>query len=142
MVTLLIMQQKKQNFGEPIDRLLRNYEGCMRFISYVMQVLLPGNFTEPFWKRVKDGPISHWPELRKALVNIHTDEFDTEKFMGPDYWERPEKMAEMEFTQPRMNAARVALWNKSSRRVYRVSEDLELLLAATSLEDVDWSMIN
>lgn len=138
------MPQENQNFGEPIDRLLRSYEVTMQFLSFVIEIFTKGqrgHFTDPFWNRVLNGPVKHWQSIRNALLNVHTDGFDVEKYIGPTYECHPENMREFEFTQSRKLAMHVAEWTRCSRRVYRVPKDLQLLLAATSLKDVDWSMI-
>ncbi len=138
------MSQKKQNFGEPIDRLLRSYEVTMQFLSFVIEIFTKGQtgqFVDPFWNRILNGPVKHWQSIRNALLKVHTDGFDVEKYVGPTHDIHPQNMEEFEFAQSRLMAMRVAEWTKSSRRVYRVPKDLQLLLAATSLEDVDWSMI-
>lgn len=138
------MSQKIQNYGEPVDRLLRSYEVAMQFLSFVIQIFTrnqAGHFADPFWNRILNGPVKHWKNLRSALLKVHADGFDTEKYVGPTYDCHPQTMNEFGFTQSRLIAMRVAEWTKSSRRVYRVPKDLQLLLAATSLEDVDWSMI-
>lgn len=138
------MSQKNQDFGEPLDRLLRSYEVTMQFLSFVIEIFTKGQtgqFADSFWNRILNGPVKHWKSVRSALLRVHTDGFDVEKYIGPTYDSHPQSMKEFEFTQSRSIAMRVAEWTKSSRRVYRVSKDLQLLLAATSLEDVDWSMI-
>ncbi len=138
------MSQKNQNFGEPIDRLLRSYEVTMQFLSFVIEIFTKGQtgqFADPFWNRILKGPVTHWQSFRNSLLKVHTDGFDVEKYVGPTHNSHPQSMKEFEFTQPRLVAMRVAEWTKSSRRVYRVPKDLQLLLAATSLQGIDWSMI-
>lgn len=135
---------KNQNFGEPIDRLLRSYEAVMQFLTFVTEVFAkdaPGQFVGSFWSRMLDGPVKHWRSLRTALLNIHTDGFDVEKYVGPSIYKHTPIMQEFEFSSFRWLSSRVAEWTKSSRRVYRVPKDLQLLLAATSLKDVDWKMV-
>lgn len=136
---------KKQNFGEPIDRLLRSYEAVMQFLTFVTEVFAkdaPGQFVGSFWSRMLNGPIKHWRSLRTALLNVHTDGFDVEKYVGPSIYKHTPIMQEFEFSPFRWLPTRVAEWTKSSRRVYRIPKDLQLLLAATSLKDVDWKMVN
>lgn len=138
------MPQENQNFGEPIDRLLRSYEVTMQFLSFVIEIFTKGqkgHFADPFWNRILNGPVKHWQSIRSALLNVHTDGFDVEKYVGPTHNCHPQNMREFEFTYSRDIAARVAEWMKSSRRVYRIPKDLQLLLGSTSLRDIDWSMI-
>lgn len=136
----------KTNHAEPIDRLIRSYEATMQFITFMMWLWrrgdTDGRFTDPFWQRIFNGPVKNWKDLRKALLRIHSDGFDNEKFAGPSITEHALSQKEFEFGQSRMIASRVAEWTRSSRRVYFVPTDLQLLLSTTSLKDVDWSMIN
>lgn len=138
------MYQEKQNFGEPIDRLLRSYEVGMQVFAFLIEIFTKEQsteFTSPYWNQIKNGPAKHWQDIRKALLKIHTEGFDVEKYVGPTGDSDSKDLRGLAFTPYRLNALRVAEWTKSSRRVYRVPNDLGLLLAATSLAGVDWSMI-
>lgn len=133
-----------RDYGEPIDRLIRSYEATMQVLAFSIQIFTKGqvgHFTDSFWNRILNGPVKHWQSLRSALLRIHVDGFDNEKFVGPSPAEHTQYMPSFEFSQSRMLSARVAEWTKSSRRVYHVPVDLQLLLMTTSLEGVDWSMV-
>jgi len=66
------------------------------------------------------------------------DGFDYSKFVGQPVWQGAKSET---YPRQRLLAAQVASWTRSSRRIYHIPEDLQLLLTATTLDDVNWSMI-
>lgn len=83
------------------------------------------------------GPLVHWRDLRGYLLNFRRgDKFDYERFCGP--------LELQNFLFPDSNVPLEMLaWTLESRRVYSVSEDLQLLLEGTELgkfkvSDIPW----
>lgn len=79
------------------------------------------------------GPIVHYPDLRGHLLRSYDEEFDKERFLGSD-------MRIADRLSP-LSSFPYALyeWSKHSRRIFRISEDLQVQLENTSLDGVLWS---
>jgi hypothetical protein len=129
-----------QYFAEPIDRLIQHYETYQHYLELIASYWVLTDDPRqvgPLWQTVLNGPAKHWKDYRKHLTRIHQDGFDYDKFVGKVWDDAPSET----FPRQRLLASQVASWMKSSRRIYRVPEDLELLLAATSLNDVNWENV-
>lgn len=83
------------------------------------------------------GPFAHSEGFRKFLLNsVHErSSFDYEKYVGPS---RVEELLGAKSYLPVVLWA----WTQTSRRVYRVSRELQLLLGVTSLNDVTWGELH
>lgn len=131
----------QKHIAEPIDRLIQNYETfshLLELFTHFWRTVRDAKLGDPKWKLIIDGPATHWQKFREHLLRIHVEGFDYKKFVGPS----PVKSSASEtFPHNRWIASQVASWTKSSRRIYKVPEDLQLLLCATSLDDVNWGMV-
>ncbi len=130
-----------QNVAEPIERLIQHYEThshLLELLTGFYKAVKSSQLNDPHFSAIAKGPAEHWREYRKHLTRIHVDGFDYEKFVGMPVWQgaKPET-----YPRQRLLAAQVASWTKSSRRIYHIPEDLQLLLAATTLDDVNWDMV-
>ncbi len=130
-----------KDFAEPIDRLIQHYEThshLLELLTTLFEAARSSHLNDPHISAIANGPAKHWKEYRKHLTRIHVDGFDYGKFVGMPIWQgaKPET-----YPRQRILAAQVASWTKSSRRIYHVPEDLQLLLAATTLDDVNWDMV-
>jgi len=83
------------------------------------------------------GPVKHFMELRKHLLKIRSaEQFDFEKFLLPT-----EVSQTLSTNWPRLMShfpAEMALWICESRRVFRITRELQVLLGATLLGDIRW----
>ncbi len=130
-----------KDFAEPIDRLIQHYEThshLLELLTLFYATVKSSYLHDSHFKAIHEGPATHWREYRKHLTRIHADGFDYTKFVGQPVWQgaTPES-----YPRQRLLAAQVASWTRSSRRIYHVPEDLQLLLAATTLDDVNWDMV-
>jgi hypothetical protein len=93
---------------------------------------------EAHWKRFPlKGPLAHASSFHQYLLqSFHTkDPFDEDKYLGNEDIQRALMPAH---SVPWFLWA----WNRTSRRVYQISRELQLLLSVTSLEDVTWGDIH
>lgn len=83
------------------------------------------------------GPLKHGHEFRKFLLS-RKETFDTARFFGPN-----EVALKMDVIKSLAAFLPIELhdWSISSRRVYAMSEDLQMLLQIASLKNVCWSDI-
>lgn len=83
------------------------------------------------------GAVRHWAELRKHLLTIRNiQQFDIRKFMLPT-----EVSQKLPTDWPRLMShfpGELAVWIWESRRVFRITKELQVLLGATLLDDVRW----
>lgn len=86
------------------------------------------------------GPIVHFPEFRKWLLTRKPGEvFDHDRFSGKgEAYDAIGKLLGHAADFPLYLTG----WTVCSRRVYRLTSELQLLLNATSLQDVLWSDIH
>lgn len=124
---------------KPVERLdqgLRYWEQAMRVLRIDHSVT--PDYMEVFANPNMPQPCYHSKEYRRHVMSIRNfANFDMAKFTGLNDM-KPETMhAEAIFP------AVLASWMTQSRRVYHISEDLQLALLATSLKslicnDIDW----
>jgi hypothetical protein len=85
-----------------------------------------------------DGPIIHFNELRPHMLRALNVDFDEERFIGlPINQKKFQDYLNLLYTVP----VNLFLWNKHSRRVFHIEEELQVLLDATSLERMTWNDI-
>lgn len=82
-----------------------------------------------------EGPLVHWRDLRSYLLGYRAGQpFDSTRFLG--------SFATQRFINPDTNTPlELASWSADSRRAFRMSGDLQLLLEATDLGDFSLSEI-
>jgi len=130
-----------KDFAEPIDRLIQHYEThahLLELLTCFYTAVGSSHLHDPHFRAILEGPAKHWMGYREHLTKIHKDGFDQAKFVGLSVWQgaKPET-----YPRQRLIAAQVASWTRSSRRIYHIPEDLQLLLATTTLDDVNWNMV-
>lgn len=81
------------------------------------------------------GPILHWQSFRKHLLKAFNPDvsFELEQYCGTGEFRR--------FLDPQLLPFYLWHWTCCSRRIYHISDELQLLLRATSLDDVKWGDI-
>lgn len=79
------------------------------------------------------GPLIHYRELRNHL--LERGDFDADRFF------RPTQIAHDYLRQFASIPQFLHAWSSCSRRVYQVTQELQLLLGATSLEGIAWNDI-
>lgn len=75
----------------------------------------------------------HWRELRGHLLDLPQTNFDFLRFMGKF---APDSRADF-----RMVPAWLASWVLSSKRVFTLDAELQLLLSLTGNQDIKWDMV-
>ncbi len=103
------------------------------------KVVADTHFENDLNEEVFRGPVSHFPEFRNHLLTIHDHGFDWNRFIGPTHFNS--EMEQLKYLRGCISGA-IASWTLSSRRVYTIDEELQLLLSITSLEGVDWRMVH
>lgn len=143
------MPTDPQHYAEPIERLIAHYETLQRFTGYYTTLFHESSrrsgsqhpmLTDPFYSLIHAGPAKHWKTYRQHLLELHTKPFDYRKYVGAYLEEVDPAYGCRNYEETRI-AGWVASWTQHSRRVYSVPGDLQLLLAATTLDNVDWSTI-
>lgn len=152
---------------EPLARLLRFWEDMMWLRG--MQDSCRRNGQHPFFPEgiYSDtqfhGPLTQWRHFREALTHIHQTGFDWVRFVGDTEIQDIKGMSEAE-TDPEAKQmaqgfemlgigmannefpvfripACIASWTEKSRRCFKVSEEMQLLLAATPLDGIPWDAV-
>ncbi len=86
-------------------------------------------------------------DFEKSLLKVHGSDFDPNAFIGVGDrskfdWHKEKSAAELDLHWTTISIpAMIASWTQQSRRVYTIPEDLQLLLASTSLQGVDWQKV-
>lgn len=115
-----------------LDAFLHMWEDRCFMSSLIVRMALAGNQPPPC---PLEGPLVHWRELRSYVLGYRTGQpFDKERFLGSEKTRTflyPDTLLPIE----------LAAWSSSSRRVFRMSSDLQLLLEATDLGDFSFSEI-
>lgn len=133
---------------QPLYRLLQfwHYMSIMlKLISVAQLRLMKVRTTNEF---MFNSALANHAEFEKTLLDVHTTGFDWGKFIGLENrqqydWDTDIKSAAEIDLWWEMSSipGMVASWTYHSRRVYTIPEDLQLLLASTSLENVDWTRV-
>ena len=85
-----------------------------------------------------EGPLVNYGNLMKHIFSAHDNKFDTEAFLGKyENWEKLNEALGFVFMFPFTFFS----WNRGSRRTYYLTKEMELMLARTSLENINWSDI-
>lgn len=115
-----------------LDALLRMWEDRCFMSSLGVRMALAGNRPPPC---PLEGPLVHWRELRSYVLGYRAEQpFDKERFLGSAETQKflyPDALLPIE----------LAAWSSSSRRVFHMSSDLQLLLEATDLGDFSFSEV-
>ena len=85
----------------------------------------------------------HFATMRSALLNSMTQGFNWSKYVGGHDIVEFNSYTPVSYShvRRRFTLAAIASWMMSSRRVMQISEELQLLLSMTSLDNTDWSMM-
>jgi hypothetical protein len=118
-----------------LDQALRFWEDFF-FFTEMMRVAAKGRGYSDV--EATDGPYIHSAEFRKFLLERHP-EFDWDRFNGGE--EARLKLEREIGTAGYYLPSALHGWTVSSRRSFALSDDLQLMLMATSLERMCWSDI-
>lgn len=114
---------------ERLEQLLRLWED-MNFLTHLMGLSERKLGVEK--PTPLEGPLLHWRDLREDLLHGRVSENSKKYEVDSELLEiLPHTSLPFEFES----------WTKSSRRVFEISHELQILLSLTSLQDVKWSEI-
>ncbi|MBL7058528.1 hypothetical protein ISS03_04270 [Patescibacteria group bacterium] len=116
---------------KPVDGLLRSWEDLNLVANYLVRS--HDKLRKPLPYRM-EGPVKYWHELRSYLLYSHgSKDFDTERFVSKQKLPMSGVLATLPYV--------LYKWMRESRRVFHLSDDLQNLLSAISLNNVEWQDI-
>ncbi len=131
---------------QPLYRLLQFWhfsmtlQGLMAIADDRKRIQKPKTANEISFRR----PLSSHLDFEKSLLQSQSEDFDWARFIGLsnreeiDWSDHSPGELELLWVQQSIPGM-VSEWSRHSRRVYTIPEDLQLLLASTSLKGIDCS---
>jgi len=113
---------------ERLEKCLRAWEDWW-FLLGVMNDVMVADRRPPVYPN--ENAVLHWHQFRKRLLSLGQEQIDIERFLPPKH-KSFENSTLANFAVP------LSQWCLNSRRIYNLTEELQVILDATSLEGVTW----
>lgn len=131
---------------QPLYRLLQFWHlfSILARVAGIAKKSMSDSFTAN--ENIYQDAIAKHADYEKYLLNVHKPDFDPNAFIGVkdmdklDWNNNPDAGLYRNWTIMSIPGM-IASWTQQSRRVYTIPEDLQLLLANTSLIGVDWKKV-